>query len=223
MRAFINRDDVDFGLAGELAPTQEWTLTEDSTASLEYATRFAKFQSVSSLTLHFPRNGGAPHTRIYFVGLRGEVRCFAARLPQCTKLADLEAHFASVHREAARRESRRDTSCTRRGRSRRTTPCQARRGSSACCNDTRRFLQPRACRSSTTTHTRIQLLFLSALCCCQRHLLRLERAAARSLHREHEKEVHRRARGCDPQEGLNLRGARSAVSGCCCAAPHGCM
>jgi hypothetical protein len=75
MRAFINRDDVDFGLASELAPTQEWTLTEDATASLEYATRFAKFQSVSSLTLHFPRNGGAPHTRVYFVGLRGEARC----------------------------------------------------------------------------------------------------------------------------------------------------
>ena len=72
MRAYINRDDIDFGMAAELAPVQEFTLVEDSTASLEYGTRITKFQSVSSLTLYF--NGGEPCTRIHFVGLRGEVR-----------------------------------------------------------------------------------------------------------------------------------------------------
>ena len=72
MRAFINRDDIDFGLAAELSPVQEFSLTSDPTASLEYATKLAKFQSVSSLTLYF--NGGAPCSRIHFVGLRGEVR-----------------------------------------------------------------------------------------------------------------------------------------------------
>ena len=72
MRAFINRDDIDFGLAAELLPVQEFQLVEDSTASLEYNTRITKFQSVSSLTLYF--NGGEPCTRIHFVGLRGEVR-----------------------------------------------------------------------------------------------------------------------------------------------------
>jgi hypothetical protein len=74
MRAFINRDDVDFSLAAELTPVQEWSLVEDATASVEYATRFSKFQSVSSLTLHFPSNGGAACTRIFFIGLRGEAR-----------------------------------------------------------------------------------------------------------------------------------------------------
>ena len=72
MRAFINRDDIDFGMAAQLAPVQEFQLVEDSTASLEYGTRITKFQSVSSLTLYF--NGGEPCTRIHFVGLRGEVR-----------------------------------------------------------------------------------------------------------------------------------------------------
>jgi len=71
MRAFTNRDDIDFGMAAELAPVQEFTLVEDSTASLEYGTRITKFQSVSSLTLYF--RGGEPRTRIHFVGLRGQV------------------------------------------------------------------------------------------------------------------------------------------------------
>jgi len=76
MRAFINRDDIDFGLATELTPAQEWSLTEAS-ASIEYGTRLNKFQSVSSLTLYFPSNGGAPCTRLHFVGLRGEVSTHA--------------------------------------------------------------------------------------------------------------------------------------------------
>jgi hypothetical protein len=80
MRAFINRDDIDFGMAADLSPVQEFSLTEDATASLEYATKIAKFQSVSSLTLHF--NGGAPCTRLHFVGLRGEVRSSVTTLEQ---------------------------------------------------------------------------------------------------------------------------------------------
>ncbi len=71
MRVFINRDDVDFALASELPAVQEWSLVEDGNASVEYQTRFSKFQVVSSLTLHFPDNGGAPTTRIFFIGLRG--------------------------------------------------------------------------------------------------------------------------------------------------------
>jgi hypothetical protein len=87
MRAFINRDDIDFAMAADLAPAQEWSLVEDATASLEYATKLSKFQAVSSLTLFFPSNGGAPCTRIHFVGLRGEVRLRStaqrARLLSC--------------------------------------------------------------------------------------------------------------------------------------------
>lgn len=73
MRAFINRNDVDFGLAEELTPVQEWALVEGAASGdVEYACKPSKFNSLSSLTLHFPRNGGAATTRITFVGLRGE-------------------------------------------------------------------------------------------------------------------------------------------------------
>ena len=96
MRAFINRDDVDFALAEQLAPVQEWSLVPDVSASVEYTTRLTKFQSVSSLTFHFTGNGGASATRIYFIGLRGEVRPVRAlgmastlALTQATTLAHL--------------------------------------------------------------------------------------------------------------------------------------
>ena len=106
MRAFINRDDVDFALASELTPVQEWpALVEDPTASVEYATRLSKFQSVSSLTLHFPSNGGAPRTRIYFVGLRGEVRaCMACSsvFMTLTGVAGNPAQGSGLTREAPR-------------------------------------------------------------------------------------------------------------------------
>jgi len=72
VRLFINRDDIDFALASELPPVQEFSLMEDLTASVEYQTRVSKFQCVSSLTLHFTHNGGASTTRLCFIGLRGQ-------------------------------------------------------------------------------------------------------------------------------------------------------
>ncbi|KAF9354969.1 hypothetical protein BGX34_010718 [Mortierella sp. NVP85] len=73
MKAFINRDDLDFDNAESTAPTQEWELVEDSHGQIaEYHTRVAKFASIRSLALYFSDNFGGDTTRISFIGLKGE-------------------------------------------------------------------------------------------------------------------------------------------------------
>ena len=91
---------------------------EDPSASIEYTTRLAKFQSVASLTLHFPSNGGGDCTRIHFVGLRGEARdaggvcCCPKRrsadncLP-CRAGKRARARGAATHRVRSRRAAAR--------------------------------------------------------------------------------------------------------------------
>jgi hypothetical protein len=73
MRAFLNRDDIDFSQANDLTPIQEWELAENIRGELEYPTKYAKFQGVASVTLHFPQNFGADATRLHYIGFRGEV------------------------------------------------------------------------------------------------------------------------------------------------------
>ncbi|MCO5610152.1 hypothetical protein L7F22_064387 [Adiantum nelumboides] len=53
-------------------PIQEWELGENLQGTLEYQTRYAKFQNVASLILQFPENFGAHTTRISFIGIQGE-------------------------------------------------------------------------------------------------------------------------------------------------------
>lgn len=72
MRAFINREDLDFSIVGAMSPVQEWDLAENFQGELEYQTRYAKFQGVASLILHFPENFGGETTRVSFIGLQGE-------------------------------------------------------------------------------------------------------------------------------------------------------
>ncbi|XP_043705640.1 PITH domain-containing protein 1 isoform X2 [Telopea speciosissima] len=72
MRAFINRDGIDFSDAQTMQPIQEWDLVENFQGVLEYQTRYARFQGVGNLTLHFPDNHGAETTQIHYIGLRGE-------------------------------------------------------------------------------------------------------------------------------------------------------
>ncbi|KAJ6815960.1 PITH domain-containing protein 1 [Iris pallida] len=72
MRAFINREGIDFSDAQNMQPIQEWELAENLQGVLEYQTRYAKFQSVGNLTLHFPDNFGGETTQIYYIGLKGE-------------------------------------------------------------------------------------------------------------------------------------------------------
>ncbi|XP_057959104.1 uncharacterized protein LOC131151729 [Malania oleifera] len=72
MRAFINREGIDFSDAQSMLPVQEWNLAENMQGMLEYQTRYSKFQGVASLTLHFPLNFGAETTQINYIGLKGE-------------------------------------------------------------------------------------------------------------------------------------------------------
>lgn len=44
MRAYINRDDLDFAMVNDLTPLQEWDLQEDFRGILEYPTIAAKFK-----------------------------------------------------------------------------------------------------------------------------------------------------------------------------------
>ncbi|XAR69266.1 hypothetical protein NMG60_11000794 [Bertholletia excelsa] len=72
MRAFINREGIDFSDAQDMQPVQEWDLVENLQGVLEYQTKFSRFQSVGNLTLHFPENFGGNTTQIYYIGLKGE-------------------------------------------------------------------------------------------------------------------------------------------------------
>ncbi|KAH9602376.1 hypothetical protein KSS87_011414 [Heliosperma pusillum] len=72
MRAFINREGIDFSDAQSMQAVQEWDLTENLQGVLEYQTRYSKFQGVGNLTLHFPDNFGADTSKIHYIGLKGE-------------------------------------------------------------------------------------------------------------------------------------------------------
>ncbi|XP_021749791.1 PITH domain-containing protein 1-like [Chenopodium quinoa] len=72
MRAFINREGIDFSDAQSMQAVQEWDLVENLQGVLEYQTRYSKFQSVGNLTLHFPDNFGADTSQIHYIGLKGE-------------------------------------------------------------------------------------------------------------------------------------------------------
>ncbi|KAJ3063369.1 hypothetical protein HK102_008499, partial [Quaeritorhiza haematococci] len=74
MKAFVNREDVDFDSVESIKPDQEWQLLTDTGKKVpEYPTRIAKFTNVRNLTLFFPDNfGGEDVTRINYIGLKGE-------------------------------------------------------------------------------------------------------------------------------------------------------
>ncbi|GJS22275.1 PITH domain-containing protein 1 [Tanacetum coccineum] len=72
MRAFINREGIDFSDAQSMQAVQEWDLAENLQGVLEYQTRYSKFQGVGNLTLHFPDNFGGDTSRIQYIGLKGE-------------------------------------------------------------------------------------------------------------------------------------------------------
>ncbi|KAL5850553.1 hypothetical protein ACOSQ4_008566 [Xanthoceras sorbifolium] len=69
---FINREGIDFSDAQGMQAIQEWELAENLQGVLEYQTRYSKFQSVASITLHFPENFGGDTTQIHYIGLKGK-------------------------------------------------------------------------------------------------------------------------------------------------------
>ncbi|KAJ1639780.1 DUF1000-domain-containing protein [Pavlovales sp. CCMP2436] len=75
VRAFVNQDGIDFSDVAGLKPVQEWDLAEGA-AELEYPTLRAKFQNVSSITLHVTRNHGGEAdpcaTYIRYIAFKGE-------------------------------------------------------------------------------------------------------------------------------------------------------
>jgi hypothetical protein len=77
LRAFVNRDDLDFQAVRDLPPTQEWDLQADgnSRGLIEYPTRAALFSGVHSLDLHIPSSFAVEEDCqcvVQFVGLKGE-------------------------------------------------------------------------------------------------------------------------------------------------------
>ncbi|KAL1838342.1 hypothetical protein VTJ49DRAFT_2803 [Mycothermus thermophilus] len=74
LRVIINRDDVDFGVAEETSPTQEFELSRTAEVQ-ELPVRRARFNAVRRLALFFPDNfgdGDEDVTRISYIGFKGE-------------------------------------------------------------------------------------------------------------------------------------------------------
>ncbi|KAJ2796905.1 hypothetical protein H4R21_004531 [Coemansia helicoidea] len=72
VRAFANRDDLDFDNVGDTVPSQEWPLVDGATQPVEYPVRATKFSSVRSVALHVPANFGADETHVYYLAFRGD-------------------------------------------------------------------------------------------------------------------------------------------------------
>jgi len=73
LKAFINKDDIDFDSAESTQPVQEWELVQEYPQDVvEYNTRMTKFNLVRNITLFFPSNFGAATTILSYIGFKGE-------------------------------------------------------------------------------------------------------------------------------------------------------
>ena len=71
LKVFINRDDLDFSAACDLAATQEFELSQTS-AIQDIGVKRALFGKVQSLTLFFVDNYGEDVTKISYLGFKGD-------------------------------------------------------------------------------------------------------------------------------------------------------
>jgi hypothetical protein len=74
LKAFVNRDDLDFSSASDLSATQEFHLSQTSEVQ-DVPVKRALFGKVQSLTLFFVDNFGLGEedtTRIAYLGFKGE-------------------------------------------------------------------------------------------------------------------------------------------------------
>jgi hypothetical protein len=75
MKAYVNREDVDFDTVESMQADQEWDLVRDVPRDTlpEYPTKITKFSTLRNLTLFFPANfAGSDVTKITYIGLKGE-------------------------------------------------------------------------------------------------------------------------------------------------------
>lgn len=71
VRLFPNRE-LTFEEVHSSAPAQEFELLENPSGELEFATRVSRFQSVNTLSLHFPASTGLSYSELLYIGLKGE-------------------------------------------------------------------------------------------------------------------------------------------------------
>ncbi|KAG9248569.1 putative PITH domain-containing protein P35G2.02 [Calycina marina] len=71
LKVFINRDDLDFSTASDLAPTQEFKLSQTSEIQ-DIGVKRALFGKVQSLTLFFDDNYGEDVTNVIYLGFKGD-------------------------------------------------------------------------------------------------------------------------------------------------------
>jgi len=70
LKVFINRDDIDFSSADDLAPLQEFELSQTSEIQ-DITVNRAQFGRVQNLTLFIEDNYGDDVSRISYLGFRG--------------------------------------------------------------------------------------------------------------------------------------------------------
>ena len=71
LKIFVNRNDLDFGTASDLQPTQTFTLSQTSEIQ-DIPVKRTLFGNTYSLTLFFEDNHGGEVTNVYYLGFKGE-------------------------------------------------------------------------------------------------------------------------------------------------------
>mmetsp|Transcript_15649 Transcript_15649/g.38093 ORF Transcript_15649/g.38093 Transcript_15649/m.38093 type:complete len:221 (+) Transcript_15649:79-741(+) len=71
VKAYINREDIDFDNVNDLPVVQSFELPRDNPFDAEHPVRVAKFNRVRSLTLFVETNHGEETTRINYLALKG--------------------------------------------------------------------------------------------------------------------------------------------------------
>jgi len=76
-RVWVNRPDgVDFGEVDDIKPEQDFELLDGETGAIEYPVKIARFNNVSTLTLHFSARTSSTTFRIWYLGFKGESRVY---------------------------------------------------------------------------------------------------------------------------------------------------
>ena len=73
LRAYVNREALDFADAEQTQAVQQWELAAngDPGGVVEYPTQYSRFQSVTKLSLFVVDSHGADITKIFYIGLKG--------------------------------------------------------------------------------------------------------------------------------------------------------